>query len=141
MAPRFTARISPAQASSSVPAYLHTATVPSPSLDLEDVTVSEPGLGDGRGGIEDVADLVAHRERSVPLGHQAPGHQLDYGALVRSDDDTAHEVVAREAEQVDAHRGILKPSERGPGATGRGRGAGPCRSRPAPAVPSTCAGR
>jgi hypothetical protein len=26
----------------------------SPSLDLEDVTVSEPGLGDGRSGIENV---------------------------------------------------------------------------------------
>jgi hypothetical protein len=34
----------------------------SPSLDLEDVTVSEPGLGDGGGGIEDVAGLVAHRD-------------------------------------------------------------------------------
>jgi len=33
--------------------------VSSPSLNLEDVTVSEPGLGDGRGGIEDVAGLVA----------------------------------------------------------------------------------
>src|SRR5690348_15875208 len=108
MDPRFTARISTAQTSSSVPAYLHTATVPSPSLDLEDVTVSKPGLGDGRGGIEDVVDLVAHRERSVPLGHQVPGHQLagqlDYGSLARSDDDTAYEVVSREAEQVDAHR-------------------------------------
>src|SRR3984957_7521125 len=145
MAPRLTARISPAQTSSRVPAYRHTATVSSPSFDLEDVAVSEPGLGDGRGGIEDVAGLVAHRERSVPLGRQAPGPQLAgqllHGALIRSDDDTAHEGVAREAEQVDAHRGILKPSERGSGATGRGRGAGPCRSRRALRVPSTCAGR
>src|SRR3984957_222352 len=133
MAPRFTARISPAQTSSRVPAYCHPATVSSASPDLEDVTVSEPGLGDGRGGIEDVAGLVAHRERSVPLGRQAPGHQLagqlHDGALVRSDDDTSHEVAAREAEPGDAHRGTLTPSGRGQGATGRGRGAGPCRSR------------
>src|SRR6185312_4247343 len=143
MAPRFTARISPAQTSSSVPAYRHTATVSSPPLDLEDVTVSEPGLGDGRGGIEDVAGLVAHGDRSIPLGRQAPSHQLAgqlrHGALVRSDDDAAHEVVAREDEQVDPHRNVLKPSERGPGATGRGRGAGPCRSRRALRVPSTYA--
>src|ERR1700719_2571522 len=94
MAPRLTARISPAQTSSSVQPYRHTAPVQSPSLDLEDVAVSEPGLGDGRGGIEDVAGLVAHRERSVPLGRQDPGHQLagqlQHGALIRSDDDTAH---------------------------------------------------
>src|ERR1700689_4077260 len=111
MAPRFTARISPAQTSSSVPAYRHTATVSSASLDLEDVTVSEPGLGDGRGGIEDVAGLVAHRERSVPLGRQAPGHQLagqlHHGALVRSDDDTAHKAVPRQASKVDPAQGPL----------------------------------
>src|SRR3984957_12690698 len=107
MAPRFTARISPAQTSSSVPAYRHTATVSSPSLDLEDVTVAEPGLGDGRGGIEDVAGLVAYREGSSALGRQAPGHQLigqlRHGALIRRDDHAAQEIVAREAEQVDPH--------------------------------------
>jgi hypothetical protein len=66
-----TARISPCQMSSSIPAYSHAATALSASLDREDVAMSEPCLGDGRGGIEDVADLVAHRERSVPLGRRA----------------------------------------------------------------------
>src|SRR5216683_5345966 len=115
--------------SSSDPAYRHTGTALSPSLDLEDLTVSEPGLGDGRGRIKDVAGLVAHRDGSAPLGRQAPGHQLGgqlrHGALVRGDEDTAHEVVARETEQVNPHRGVLKPSEWGQGAMGRGRGAGP----------------
>src|SRR5690348_6144091 len=131
--------------SSSDPAYRHTATVTSPSLDLEDVTISEPSRADSRGGIEDVPGLVAHRERSTLLGRLAPGHQLigqlRHGALIRGDDDTAQEIIAREAEQVDAHRRVLKPSERGRGATDQGRGAGPCRSRQALRGPSTHAAR
>src|SRR5260370_18355193 len=94
--------------SSSAPAYRHTATALSPSLDLEDVTISEPSRSDGRGGIEDVAGLVAHRERSTPLGRLTPGHQLigqlRHGALIPGDDGPAQENVAREAEQGEAHR-------------------------------------
>src|SRR5258708_15064590 len=94
--------------SSSDPAYRHTATALSPSLDLEDVTISEPSRSDGRGGIEGVAGLVAHRERSTPLRRLTPGHQLigqlRHGALIRGDDDTAQGIVARLAEQVEAHR-------------------------------------
>src|SRR5258708_14428239 len=89
------------------PASRHTATALSPSLDLEDVTISEPSRSDGRGGVEDVAGLVAHRERATPLGRLAPGHQLigqlRPRALIRGGDDTAHEIVPPEAEQVDAH--------------------------------------
>jgi hypothetical protein len=40
----------------------------SPALDLEDVTIAEPSLGDGRGGIEDVTGLIAHHQGSAPLG-------------------------------------------------------------------------
>src|SRR5690349_21877888 len=126
--------------SSSDPTYRHTATVLSPSLDLEDVTISEPSCSESRGGIEDVSGLVAHRERSAPLGRLAPGHQLigqlRHGALIRGDDDTAQEIVAREAERVDAHRNGLQPSARGRGATGPGRDACNCLSRPALRVPS-----
>src|SRR5271170_4144485 len=131
--------------SSSDPAYRHIATVLSPPLDLEDVTVSKPGLGDGRCRIEDVARLVAYRQEPAPLRGKAPGHQLigqlRHSALVWGDDDTAQEIVAREAEQVEPHRCILNASERGQGATGPGPGAGPCRSQQAPGVPSTGAGR
>src|SRR5258708_20434835 len=99
--------------SSSDPAYRHTATALSPSLDLEDVTISEPSRSDGRGGIEDVAGLVAHRERSTPLGRLAPGHQLigqlRHGALIRGDDDTAQEIVAPQAQTVDPHRPHPQP--------------------------------
>src|SRR5258708_35423596 len=94
--------------SSSDPAYRHTATALSPSLDLEDVTISEPSRSDGRGGIEDVAGLGGHRERSTPLGRPAPRHQLigprRHAAAIRGDDDTARESVAPAAAQVEAHR-------------------------------------
>src|SRR6202021_1339115 len=130
--PRLTPRTSPSHRSSSVPAYRQTAGGVSAALDREDVPIAQPCLCDSVGRLEDLAAFGAHRDRSLPLWVQAPGHQLaaQLGdrAFIRRDDDAPHEVVAGVAEYVDAHRCRLTLSGRGRGATDPGRGADPCRS-------------
>src|ERR1700722_20412148 len=143
--PRLTPRTSPSHRSSSVPAYRHTAGGVSAALDCEDVAITQPCLCDGVSRLEDLAGFVAYCDGSLSLWRQAPGHQLapelGHRAFIRCDDDAPHEVVARVAEQVDAHRGRLTPSGWGRGAMDPDRGADPCRSPPAPSAPSTPADR